>query len=48
VSLAGSESWKLALSTDAPEYGGHGGASLAAGELRLPGHTAVLLRKAAA
>ena len=29
VPLAGSESWRLALSTDAPEYGGHGGAGLA-------------------
>jgi maltooligosyltrehalose trehalohydrolase len=48
VPLAGSESWRLALSTDALEYGGHRGAGLAGGELRLPGHTAVLLRKAAA
>jgi maltooligosyltrehalose trehalohydrolase len=48
VPLAGSESWRLALSTDAPEYGGRGRAGLAGGELRLPGHTAVLLRKAAA
>jgi maltooligosyltrehalose trehalohydrolase len=48
VPLGGSESWRLALSTDAPEYGGHGGTGLAGGELRLPSHTAVLLRKAAA
>ena len=48
VPLAGSESWRLALSTDALEYGGQRGAGLGGGELRLPGHTAVLLRKAAA
>jgi hypothetical protein len=45
VPLAGAGSWGLALSTDAPEYGGRGGADLRAGELRLPDHTAVLLRK---
>ena len=48
VPLGGSESWRLALSTDALEYGGQRGAGLGGGELRLPGHTAVLLRKAAA
>jgi maltooligosyltrehalose trehalohydrolase len=48
VPLAGSESWRLALSTDALEYGGQRGAGLGGGELRLPGHTAVLLRKTAA
>jgi maltooligosyltrehalose trehalohydrolase len=45
VPLAEAGSWALALSTDAPEYGGRGGADLRAGELRLPDHTAVLLRK---
>jgi maltooligosyltrehalose trehalohydrolase len=48
VPLAESGSWRLALSTDATPYGGRGEATLAGGELRLPGHTAVLLRKAKA
>jgi maltooligosyltrehalose trehalohydrolase len=48
VPLADSESWRLALSTDATQYGGRGEATLGDGELRLPGHTAVLLRKAEA
>jgi hypothetical protein len=48
VSLAASVSWRLALSTDAPQYGGRGEAALADGELRLPGHCAVLLRRAGA
>jgi maltooligosyltrehalose trehalohydrolase len=48
VSLVDAESWRLALSTDATQYGGRGEATLAGGELRLPGHTAALLRKAEA
>ncbi len=43
----GSEGWSLALSTDAAEYGGRGEAALGSRELRLPGHTAVLLGRAA-
>jgi maltooligosyltrehalose trehalohydrolase len=48
VPVAEPESWRLALSTDAPQYGGRGEADFAGGELRLPGHAAVLLRKAEA
>jgi maltooligosyltrehalose trehalohydrolase len=48
VPPAGAGSWSLALSTDAPEYGGRGGAAIAGREIRLPGHTAVLLRRDAA
>jgi maltooligosyltrehalose trehalohydrolase len=48
VSLGGAGSWRLVLSTDAPEYGGRDGAALGDRELRLPGHTAVLLRRDAA
>ena len=39
--------WDVVLATDAPGYGGAGSAALE-GELRLPGHTGVLLRGAAA
>lgn len=46
VPLAESESWRLVLSTDATQYGGRGEATLAGGDLSLPRHTAVLLRKA--
>jgi maltooligosyltrehalose trehalohydrolase len=48
VPLAGAGSWSLALSTDAPEYGGRAAAALAGRAVRLPGHTAVLLRRHAA
>jgi maltooligosyltrehalose trehalohydrolase len=48
VALEGDEEWSIALSTEAPAYGGRGDAALAAPGLRLPGHTAVLLRRAAA
>jgi maltooligosyltrehalose trehalohydrolase len=48
VPLEGDEEWSLALSTEAPAYGGHGDATLAARGLRLPGHTAALLRRTAA
>ena len=48
VPLEGDEEWSIALSTGAPAYGGQGEAALAAPGLRLPGHTAVLLRRAAA
>jgi maltooligosyltrehalose trehalohydrolase len=48
VPLGGAGSWSLALSTDAPGYGGGGGTTLAGHELGLPGHTAVLLRRAGA
>ena len=48
VPLEGDEDWSVALSTGAPAYGGQGEAALAARGLRLPGHTAVLLRRAAA
>jgi maltooligosyltrehalose trehalohydrolase len=48
VPLAGSEEWSVVLSTDAPTYGGRGKAAFAGRELRLPGHTAALLRRAAA
>ena len=48
VSLAESGSWDLALSTDALRYGGRGEATVVGGALRLPGHTAALLRKAEA
>jgi maltooligosyltrehalose trehalohydrolase len=48
VPPAGSESWSLAFSSDAPMYGGPGGAALVGGEVRLPGHTAVLLRRTGA
>ena len=41
------DGWELALSTDAAAYGGRGEAALADGELRLPGHAAVLLRRTA-
>ena len=34
------------LATDETQYGGRGGSALAGGALRLPGHTAALLRKA--
>jgi hypothetical protein len=37
--------WSVALATDAPGYGGQGEAAVAGGELRLPGHTGVLLRR---
>ncbi len=43
VPLDDSRRWSLALSSDAPGYGGAGEAALEQG-LRLPGHTAVLLR----
>jgi maltooligosyltrehalose trehalohydrolase len=46
VPLADSGSWSVALSTDAPVYGGRGGTALAGSVLRLPGHTAALLRRA--
>ena len=39
------DGWELVLSTDAAAYGGRGEALLADGELRLPGHAAVLLRR---
>jgi maltooligosyltrehalose trehalohydrolase len=48
VPLAGSGSWSVALSTDAPEYGGRAKAALAGRAVVLPGHTAVLLRGDAA
>jgi maltooligosyltrehalose trehalohydrolase len=48
VPLAGAGSWSLALSTDAPEYGGRGEAALAGRAVRLPGHTAILLRRGGA
>jgi hypothetical protein len=48
VPLAGAGSWTLALSTDASEFGGPGEAALSGREVRLPGHTAVLLRRGAA
>jgi maltooligosyltrehalose trehalohydrolase len=48
VPLTGSETWDLVLSTDAPEYGGRGGAMLAGRAVELSGHTAVLLRRAGA
>jgi maltooligosyltrehalose trehalohydrolase len=48
VPLAGAGSWGLALSTDAPEYGGRAEAALAGRAVGLPGHTAVLLRRGAA
>jgi maltooligosyltrehalose trehalohydrolase len=44
----GSEAWSVVLSTDAPTYGGRGKAAFAGRELRLPGHTSALLRRAAA
>jgi maltooligosyltrehalose trehalohydrolase len=40
------DGWTLALSTDAPVYGGRGEAALAGKQLRLPARTAVLLRRA--
>jgi maltooligosyltrehalose trehalohydrolase len=46
VPLADSGSWSIVLSTDAPVYGGRGGAALAGSELMLPGHSAALLRRA--
>ena len=50
VPLAGSEPWRLALSTDAPEYGGRGGTGLAGPtvSLALPSRTAVAAPEAAA
>ena len=48
VPLAGAGSWTLALSTDASEFGGPGEAALTGREVRVPGHTAVLLRRGAA
>jgi maltooligosyltrehalose trehalohydrolase len=48
VPLEGDEEWSLALSTEALAYGGRGDAALAARGLRLPGHTAALLRRTAA
>ncbi|HEX2220227.1 MAG TPA: malto-oligosyltrehalose trehalohydrolase, partial [Gemmatimonadales bacterium] len=36
--------WTLAFSSDAPDYGGQGGAELTEGGLRMPAHTGVLLR----
>jgi maltooligosyltrehalose trehalohydrolase len=48
VPLNGDETWSIALSTDEPAYGGPGEAEVAGCELRVPGHTAVLLRRAAA
>jgi maltooligosyltrehalose trehalohydrolase len=40
--------WALVLATDGPVYGGAGEATIAGGELRLPGHAAALLRQAGA
>jgi maltooligosyltrehalose trehalohydrolase len=48
VPLEGDEEWSIALTTAAPAYGGRGEAVLAGRGLRLPGHTAVLLRRTAA
>jgi maltooligosyltrehalose trehalohydrolase len=45
VPLESDEKWSIALSTDAAAYGGPGEAGLAGRELRLPGHTAALLRR---
>ena len=47
VPLDETRRWSIVLSTDAPGYGGAGEARVDQG-LRLPGHTAVLLREAAA
>ncbi|HEY9505368.1 MAG TPA: DUF3459 domain-containing protein, partial [Gemmatimonadales bacterium] len=44
VPIVDSQRWSVALSTDAPEFGGRGEAAQAGGALRLPGHTGVLLR----
>jgi len=46
VPLEETRRWSLVLSSDAPGYGGAGEAAMEQG-LRLPGHTAVLLRGAA-
>ena len=48
VPLEGDEEWSIALSTDAPAYGGPGNAALTGCDLRLPGHTGLLLRGTAA
>jgi hypothetical protein len=48
VPLEGDAKWSIALSTDAPAYGGHGNAALTGRDLRLPGHTGLLLRRTAA
>jgi maltooligosyltrehalose trehalohydrolase len=47
VPLDATRRWSVVLSTDAPGYGGAGEAAVEQG-LRVPGHTAVLLRGAAA
>jgi maltooligosyltrehalose trehalohydrolase len=47
VPLDETRRWSVVLSSDAPGYGGSGEAAVARG-LRLPGHTAVLLRGALA
>ena len=44
VPLAESRPWRVLLASDEPGYGGAGEAALEEGGLRLPGHTAVLLR----
>ena len=46
VPLDETRRWSVVLSSDAPGYGGSGAAAIEQG-LRLPGHTAVLLRAAA-
>jgi maltooligosyltrehalose trehalohydrolase len=48
VPLEAVDDWGLALATDAPAYGGRGESAVAGRELRLAGHTAVLLRRAGA
>jgi maltooligosyltrehalose trehalohydrolase len=48
VPLERRDDWALALSTDAPGYGGQGKAALAGSEVGLPGYAAVLLRRAGA
>ena len=48
IPLEAAEGWSLALSTDAPVYGGRGEAALSGLEIRLPAHTGVLLRRVAA
>jgi maltooligosyltrehalose trehalohydrolase len=48
VPLAGDGQWSIALSSDAPAYGGRGIAALTGDDLRLPGHTGLLLRRTAA
>jgi maltooligosyltrehalose trehalohydrolase len=46
VPLDETREWSVALSTDAPAYGGRGEAAVEQGRLRLPAHTGVLLRGA--